>query len=203
MHRIRTYLVSVTAIMMGLAVATASGEDTGQRRQGAHVHGIAHMTLAAEGDKVLIELTSPAASLIGFERAPRTDEERATLALAKENLMAGDAMIRLNIEAGCRLETAEIDAAFAEVGQSRGAKHDHAHAHDHDHDADHGEDGHADFVVRYGFVCDRPDALGSAALGLFSGFPALERVLFQYVTAEGQGGAELTPRAPVVTFVPL
>jgi hypothetical protein len=25
----------------------------------------------------------------------------------------------------------------------------------------------------------------------------------QYVTAEGQGGAELTPRAPVVTFVPL
>lgn len=202
MNRIRTtYAVSLAAITMCLAVASASAEDTGQRRQGAHVHGIAHMTLAAEGDKVLIELTSPAASLIGFERAPRTDEERATLALAKENLNAGDAMIRLNIEAGCRLETAEIDAEFADAGQGSAAKH--AHTHDHDHDADHGEDGHADFVVRYSFVCDRPDALGSAALGLFSGFPALERVLFQYVTAEGQGGAELTPRAPVVTFVPL
>ncbi len=193
MNRIRTYAVSLTAITMCLAVASASTEDIGQRRQGAHVHGIAHMTLAAEGDKVLIELTSPAASLIGFERAPRTDEERATLALAKQNLMAGDAMIRLNIEAGCRLETAEIDAEFADAGQGHGAKHAH----------DHGEDGHADFVVRYSFVCDRPDALGSAALGLFSGFPALERVLLQYVTAEGQGGAELTPRAPVVTFVPL
>ncbi|QVL48480.1 MAG: DUF2796 domain-containing protein [Thiocapsa sp.] len=197
MNRIRTYAVSLTAITMCLAVASASAEDTGQRRQGAHVHGIAHMTLAAEGDKVLIELTSPAASLIGFERAPRTDEERATLALAKQNLMAGDAMIRLNIEAGCRLETAEIDAEFADAGQGHGAKHAH------DHDADHGEDGHADFVVHYSFVCDRPGELGSAALGLFSGFPALERVLFQYVTAEGQGGAELTPRAPVVTFVPL
>jgi hypothetical protein len=197
MNRIRTYAVSFAAIAICLAVASARTDDTEHRRQGAHVHGMAHMTLAAEGDKVLIELTSPAASLIGFERAPRTDDERATLALAKENLEAGDAMIRLNIEAGCRLETAEIDAEFAEVGQSRGAGHSH------DHDADHGADGHADFVVRYSFACDRPEALGSAALGVFSGFPALERVLLQYVTAEGQGGAELTPRAPVVTFVPL
>ncbi|UHD17482.1 DUF2796 domain-containing protein [Thiocapsa bogorovii] len=186
MNRIRTHAVAFAAITMCLAVSSAQADDTGHRRQGAHVHGIAHMTLAAEGDKVLIELTSPAASLIGFERAPQTDEERATLALAKENLEAGDAMIRLNLEAACRLETAEIDAAFAEPGQSRAAEH-----------------AHADFVVRYSFVCDRPEALGSAALGLFSGFPALERVLFQYVTAEGQGGAELTPRAPVVTFVPL
>ncbi|SDX19062.1 DUF2796 domain-containing protein [Thiocapsa roseopersicina] len=197
MNRIRTYAVSLTAITMCLAVATVPAEDTEQRRQSAHVHGMAHMTLAAEGNKVLIELTSPAASLIGFERAPRTDDERATLALATENLEAGDAMIRLNIEAGCRLETAEIDAGFADSGQGREAKHAH------DHDADQGADGHADFVVHYSFVCDRPEALGSAALGLFSGFPALERVLFQYVTAEGQGGAELTPRAPVVTFVPL
>lgn len=182
---------------MCLAVANAPAEDTEQRRQGAHVHGMAHMTLAAEGNKVLIELTSPAASLIGFERAPRTDDERATLALARENLEAGDAMIRLNIEAGCRLETAEIDAGFADAGQGRGAEHAH------DHDVGQGADGHADFVVHYSFVCDRPEALGSAALGLFSGFPALERVLLQYVTAEGQGGAELTPRVPVVTFVPL
>jgi hypothetical protein len=197
MNRIRTYAVSLIAITMCLAVASVPAEDTEQRRQGAHVHGMAHMTLVAEGNKVLIELTSPAASLIGFERAPRTDDERATLALAKENLEAGDAMIRLNIEAGCRLETAQIDAGFADSGQGREAEHAH------DHDADQGADGHADFVVNYSFVCHRPEALGSAALGLFSGFPALERVLFQYVTAEGQGGAELTPRAPVVTFVPL
>ena len=197
MDRIRMIALALGATMIGLGVAGVRAENAGQRQQGAHVHGIAHMTLAAEGAKVLIELASPAASLIGFEHAPRTDEERATLALAKDNLMAGDAMIRLNIEARCRLEAAEIDAAFSEVGEGRGAEHAH------DHDADHGEDGHADFVVRYSFACDRPEALGSAALGIFSGFPALERVLMQYVTAEGQGGAELTPRAPVVTFVPL
>lgn len=197
MDRIRMIALALGATMTGLDVSGVRAEDAGQRHQGAHVHGIAHMTLAAEGPKVLVELTSPAASLIGFEHVPRTDEERATLALAKENLMAGDAMIRLNIEARCRLEAAEIDAGFADSEPS-----EHG-AHAHDQGTDHGEDGHADFHVVYTFACDRPDELGSAALGLFSGFPALERVLFQYVTAEGQGGAELTPRAPVVLFVPL
>ncbi|WP_373508142.1 DUF2796 domain-containing protein [Thiocapsa sp.] len=197
MDRIRMIALALGATMTGLGVAGVRAEDAGQRQQGAHVHGIAHMTLAAEGPKVLVEVTSPAASLIGFEHAPRTDEERATLALAKENLEAGDAMIRLNIEARCRLEAAEIDAEFADSEQSEHGTHAH------DQGTDHGEDGHADFHVVYTFACDRPEELGSAALGLFSGFPALERVLFQYVTAEGQGGAELTPRAPVVLFVPL
>jgi hypothetical protein len=182
--------ISFAIVLTSLCIAGAHAEDAGQPKQAAHVHGIAHMTIAAEGSNVLIELSSPAASLIGFERAPRTDEERATLALAKENLMAGDAMIRMNIEAACRLETADVEADSADNGAHG------AHAHEDDH-------AHADFHVSYSFVCDRPDALGSAALGLFSGFPALERVLVQYVTAEGQGGAELTPRQPVVTFVPL
>jgi hypothetical protein len=182
--------IAFAIVSTSLCIAAVHAEDSGQRKQAAHVHGIAHMTIAAEGSKVQIELSSPAASLIGFERAPRTDEERATLAMATENLMAGDAMIRLNIEAGCRLETADVDAEFADADAHA------AHAHEDEH-------AHADFHVSYGFVCDRPDALGSAALGLFSGFPALERVLVQYVTAEGQGGAELTPRQPVLAFVPL
>jgi hypothetical protein len=190
----KAHFGSLVAILIATGVAGAQAEDAGHRKQGAHVHGIAHMSIAAEGSRILVELTSPAASLIGFERAPRTDDERATLALAKENLMAGDAMIRFNTEATCRLETAEIDAAFAEAG------HGHSHGHTHDHGAE--EDAHADFQVSYSFACDRPNELGSAALGLFAGFPALERVLVQYVTDEGQGGAELTPRQPVMSFIP-
>lgn len=197
MNRMQIFALALAASMTGFGVAGVRADDAEHRRQGAHVHGIALMTLAAEGSKVVVELTSPAASLVGFERAPRNDEERATLALAEENLKAGDAMIRLNFEAGCRLETAQIDAEFADSGQGRQGIHSH------DEGTPHGEDGHADFHVVYTFACDRPNELGSAALGLFSGFPALERVLFQYVTAEGQGGAELTPRTPVVLFVPL
>lgn len=178
-------------ILLGLSAVTHADEPK-TPRQAPHVHGIAHLTLAVEGPEVLVELTSPAASLIGFERAPRTDAERETLALAKANLEAGDAMIRFSTLAACRLETAEIEVDLPEIGQ------DHDHGHDHGHE----DANHADVHVSYRFTCDRPDALSSAALGLFAGFPALERVLVQYVIPEGQGGAELTPRQAVVNFVP-
>jgi hypothetical protein len=194
MTQTKTHVRSVAAALLILCFILGVGvqaEDSGHRHKGAHVHGVAYLNLAAEDTKILVELTSPAASLIGFERAPRTDDERATLALAKQNLMAGDAMIRFNTEAGCRLENAEIDAEFADAG------------HSHDHDTHNGETAHADFHVSYAFDCERPDELGSAALGLFVGFPALERVLVQYVTADGQGGAELTRSQAVVSFVPL
>jgi hypothetical protein len=135
---------------------------------------------------------SPAASLIGFEHQPRTDGERETLNMAEANLQAGDAMIRFNTEAVCRLDSVAIESALAQ-----------GHAHDDGHGHGDGDDGHADLHATYTFICERPDALGSAALGLFAGFPALERVLVHYVTADGQGGAELTPANPVVRFVPL
>ncbi len=181
------YVPALTSILIGLSAATAIAQDTAHRQGAPHVHGVAHLSIAAEGSRVSVELNSPAVSLIGFERAPRTDDERATLILAKQNLMAGDSMIRFNTEAGCRLEEAAIDAAFADGPTN----HDHQ-----------GKEGHADFTVVYGFECDRPESLSAAALGLFAGFPALERVLVQYATHEGQGGAELTPREAVVRFVP-
>lgn len=193
MNALGPHAAPIAAILLLLATSIAQAEDAGHRQQGAHVHGTGHLNVAAEGSSVLVELTAAAAGLIGFEHTPRTDAERETFNLAKENLMAGDAMIRFNTEAGCRLETAEVDAGFAEAG----------HGHGHDETTGKGGEAHADFHVTYRFACDRPDELGSAALGLFAGFPALERVLVQYITAEGQGGAELTPRQPVMTFVPL
>lgn len=184
-HRDKHVLVLSFIGLVGPAAALA--EASGPRQSGPHVHGIARLTIAIEGSRVLAELSSPAATLIGFEHPPRTAAERETFAMAKENLMTGDAMIRLNTAAGCRLESADVEAEWAEAG--------------HGHDPD-GDDGHADFEVSYRFDCDRPAEISSAALGLFAGFPALERVLVQYVIAAGQGGAELTPGQPVVSFVP-
>ncbi|NCA69155.1 MAG: DUF2796 domain-containing protein [Sphingobacteriia bacterium] len=188
MNSIRVrHLAAVTlAGVLGSSMLLVAAEAP--RQSGAHVHGMAHLNIAIAGAQVLVELTSPAATMVGFERAPRTQEERETLALARENLLAGDAMIRFSTRAACRLLNVELDTDLA------------AHGHDHDHHD--GDERHADLHVSYRFECDQPAALDSAALGLFAGFPALERVLVQYVMDEGQGGAELTPGQPVVSFVP-
>lgn len=142
--------------------------------------GTAELRVLAGPDAVRVELQAPAATLLGFEGKPRTPEQRATLALAAENLKTGDGLVRFNTQAYCRLEDARIDAD-PKAAKGRGA----------------------DLGASYRFVCDQPQALTSAAVAIFMGFPAVERVRVRYSTAAGQGEALLTPRNPVVSFVPL
>lgn len=170
-----THSLLIMTLAIGLMGAVMAGE-TAHSKQGAPVPGVAHLSVTAEGAEVRVDLVSPAATLVGFERTPKTDAERKTLNLAKANLNAGDGMIRFNTQAGCRLVEASVKADFGKP---------------------------AEIKASYRFSCDQPDRLDSAALGLFMGFPALRRVLVQYMTKDGQGGAELTPINAVVTFVPL
>lgn len=186
----RCLLASGLAPWLCLASASFAAADTAHHHA-PHVHGVARMTLAAEGHEVLVELQSPAADLVGFERPPRSGEEHERVRLARSNLLAGDAMVRFNTEADCRLLDAEVDSDLERAGQ--GAPSDGTPA----------ASGHADYRAAYRFECARPARLESAALGIFAGFPALERVLVEYVTPEGQGAAELTPAQPVVSLVPL
>lgn len=185
---LNTHSLLAMILAIGVSGAVTAGETT-HRQQSAHVHGVAHLNVVAEGAEVRCELVSPAATLVGFEHAPKTSAERETLNLAKANLDAGDGMIRFNTQAGCRLVTAKVDT---DIGNQIRRRHQTP-----------GAGGHADITASYRFNCDRPDRLDSAALGLFIGFPALRRVLVQYMTKDGQGGAELTPVNTVVTFVPL
>ncbi len=142
--------------------------------------GTADLTIAAGPDGVQVELIAPAATLIGFAGKPRTPDQRETLALAVGNLKTGDGLIRFNTQAFCRLEDARVDGdPKAPKGQT------------------------ADLGASYRFVCEQPEALSSAAVALFLGFPALERVRVHYRTPRGQGEALLIPRNPVVSFVPL
>jgi hypothetical protein len=176
--------VSLLALLLAVSgVALATGDD--RANQVGHVHGIAQVGITADGSDVTVRLTAPAATLIGFERAPRTADERQTLRLAAENLKTGDALFRFNTEAGCWLAHVDVDADPGSTKKGGAAA------------------GHSEMGASYRFSCDRPSALASAAVGLFVGFPALERVLVRYSTPAGRGGAELTPRNPVVLLVPL
>lgn len=183
---------AVMTLALGCFLSTASAATREHREQGAPVQGVANLTLTMKGPEIQVELVSPAATLVGFEHAPRSQGEREALGLARENLKAGDAMIRFNTNAACRLIQTKVESDLP-VGpdtavQPPSPNHD-AHA-------------QANISARYRFQCDHPRALESAALGLFVGFPALERVLVHYATGEGEGAAELTKGNPVVSFVP-
>lgn len=141
--------------------------------------GTANLSIRAEGGTVLVEFSAPALTMVGFTDAPENPTQREDLKLAAENLKKGDALVRFNPEALCSLEWTKVDA---DPRLRKGA---------------------ALLGASYRFGCALPGSLRSAALGLFIGFPALERVHVQYATAEGRGAAVLTPGNPVVRFVPL
>lgn len=171
-----------------LAVAALGAHAEGKPRP--YVQGVASMDVEIQGEHVLVQLFAPAATLVGLEHAPRTTMESETLRLARENLQAGDAMVRFSTKAACRLVEASVDAALPDAPRSGKTVSSDAPA-------------RVEISAEYEFACARPDALDTAALGLFRGFPALQRVLVHYAMPAGRGAAELTSGNPVVSFVPL
>jgi hypothetical protein len=198
-----TTFAALTIVGMAGTAAAGEGHDHGHREHGAHVHGVASLNVAVDGDKLLIELDSPAANLVGFEHAPRDDAQREAVDKAKAQLADGAALFVPDAQAGCALESYGVDMALAKHG-------DHGHAHDdeHNHDADHahahGEDEaheahahdadvHSDVHAEYTFTCAEPQALKTLDVRLFDAFPGTERLRVQSITPSGQSAGELTP----------
>ena len=99
-------------------------------------HGHSRVNIALSGNDVLIELISPAANVIGFEHAPKTEDDHALIDAAVEQLGHGDEVFLLSDAAQCVQQDTEIESSLLEDG-------DHDEHHDDDHsDAEEGHDDH-------------------------------------------------------------
>lgn len=222
----RIVLAAALLAPLVLAVPVASAEEKHEhdhehghehRQHGAHVHGIAALNLALEGDEVHVEFDSPAANIVGFEYAPSSQADHAALDKAVAMLKDGDRLFRFNTQAGCRMEKSIVSSALLEEEHDAHAgrhsdDHDHegkdeqrhekheAHGHEeHGHKEQEGET-HSDIQAVYHFECDKPGRLTQLTVELFEAFPATEEIDVQYVIESKQGAAELTPSAHVVRF---
>lgn len=224
----RTVLTAALATPLMLIDPWASADekhdhdhDQEHRKHGAHVHGIAALNLALEGQEVHIELDSPAANIVGFEHAPSSADDHAALDKAVATLKDGDRLFRFNEEAGCRMEMATVtselfdEAHHEQEGHAQEKAGAHAHedkeGHDHDeHKEEHGHkdehehegegETHSDMDATYHFECDTPDKLKALTVELFEAFSGMEKINVQYVIESKQGAAELTAKDHVVKF---
>ncbi|MGY3904381.1 DUF2796 domain-containing protein [Aeromonas lusitana] len=182
---------AVTLLLAVVAFGVQAHHDEHESHgHGAHEHGHGHLNLVLDGNQLMIELQAPAADLVGFEHAAKTDAEKAQYAKAMAQLKQPDALFRLDPAAGCTLTQQEINAAKEE--------HDHYHEHDKadaDHDEHHHEDGHADMGAMYTYTCATPAKLTGLEATLFGVYPTLEKLSVQGILPAGQTAAELTPSA--------
>ena len=208
----QTVLTAALAAPLMLIVPWASAEekhdhDQAHRQHGAHVHGIAALNLALEGQEVQIELDSPAANIAGFEHAPSSADDHAALDKAVATLKDGDRLFTFNDDAGCRMETATVTSEL--LGQEHDEREGHAregtesHAYvdkqGHGHEEHEGET-HSDIKAAYHFECDTPDKLEQLTVELFDAFSGMEKIKVQFVIESRQGAAELTAKDHVVKF---
>ena len=174
--------------------------DDDQRQLGAHVHGVATMTIAQDGEDFVVELNTPSINVVSFEHLPTTDAHRTELERALALLKDASNVLQLTRAGACELDDIQVESdQLTAMGYNRhGTKDEHGHD-DHGHDDhghddhghddhghdDHGHDeGHSDFVVEYTFHCDEPSRVIGAHLPVFEAFPSFETIDVQWIVGQ-------------------
>lgn len=184
--------------LLPLAIALVAAVALPGQAAGPHQHevGLAQLVLADSGFD--IDLTLPAAALVGFEHQPRNDGERAAVALAIALLETPDTLFSPSKAAGCSGKLLAIDSPLLVAASTAVAKAEApaAHgSHQHDDHAHPASAAHNDLLARYRFSCNDMSQLAIIELTLFSSL-ALTRVELQWLTADGSGITTLSPQQP-------
>lgn len=145
----------------------------------AHVHGKGRLDLVVDGAEFTISMELPLDSLIGFEHAPRTPAERATLSAALKQLQEAATLFLPSVAARCSVKSVQVADPFS--GKD-------------------GKPGHADIDADYVFSCASPAALKAVEVRLFKMFQRLHSLEFQRATPAGQAGGSLSPGQNVVRW---
>lgn len=149
---------------------------------GKHEHGTGRLDVSIDGGRVTLGLELPLDVLVGFERAPRNDKERAALERANRLLNDGANLFAPSPAAECKLKSGNAVVPFIEAGKTPSAS------------------DHADVDADYVFDCEKPSALVGLDTSLFKQLPRLYRLEFQRSGPRGQGGGRMTPKQPVIRW---
>jgi hypothetical protein len=100
----------------------------------AHTHGVGDLDVAVEGGRLSLALTVPAADVVGFEHAPRSDGQREAVAAAEKLLRSQAELFALPPSARCRFLSADVTLPWTGDAAAAG-------------------DEHSDFAARWEFDC--------------------------------------------------
>jgi Protein of unknown function (DUF2796) len=183
---------TVTLCILALFPAgIALADEAEHREHGPHVHGVAQLNVALDGNVLWIELNSPAMNIVGFEHAPQNAEQKAAVGDATATLKDGARVFGTSASAGCRLAEAKVTS---DIEHPETEHHDAAD--EHAEEDEHAGEAHSEFQASYRFDCTAPDALKQLDVHLFELFPGTEEIEAQVISGARQTAAELTAAAP-------
>ncbi|HUP95587.1 MAG TPA: DUF2796 domain-containing protein [Burkholderiales bacterium] len=167
----------------------------------AHVHGVATLQVALDGNRLNVDFSSPLDNLVGFEHAPRTDKQKAAVRQMAERLNAPELWFVPNAEAECKRTSVNLESAVLDRALLSGAERKSSMGKpDARKDTKSQAGEHSALSADIVFICDRPRALSGLELKLFDAFPKLKRIDAQVAVTNKQRAAKLTPRARHLAF---
>ena len=177
---------ALIALLLGVSPFTHAGSDHDHHQHDAHVHGEARLELVLEGNTLEIAFHSPAHNLVGFEHAPRTDDEHQRITAATTTLNAGETLFRLD-GGNCTLQKASVNQ---QTSTDKHDKHDHKHGND--------SETHREFQAQYRYQCTAGDALHRIQVELGKTFPGIEKLTAEWIFNARQGRKVLTGTAATI-----
>lgn len=153
-------------LLRGLAVFLFFSTSPSTQAGPGHVHGQAQLEVILDGQRLALTMQIPMEALVGFERAPRNEDERARLDNAFDRLRAST-LFRPSPEAGCR-------AAPASLSWSSGGLTNLPP-----------QDTHTDLTLALEFECDTPGRLASIEVNAFDAFSRLRRIEARIASPSG------------------
>lgn len=169
--------LSALLVLAALPAAFASPALAGP----AHVHGKGDLAVVVAGDTLTLTLEIPLDALVGFERAPRNEREKAAWQAMEQILGDPAALFQPTAEAACTPAAKTVHLPFGTGGQAAA-------------------DDHGDADAEYVFKCARPAALKGFATTIFQRFPRLYRLDVKRSGPSGQGAARLAPKLPSLAW---
>ena len=185
-----------------LSLALASAQAAAQH---AHVHGNAELQVALDGPSLTLMLSSPLENLLGFERAPKTDKQKAAVQGLAERLAKPELLFVPTREARCSPAASVINAPVLGWNGGSGGKEVPQGAaagrppSGHKHDRPNG-DGHAEIMAQFTFRCEQTAALKGVEVRLFDAFRGIRRINAQVAGPSGQKSARLSASQRVVSW---
>jgi hypothetical protein len=179
--------LSFLVACMALTAATAHAGK-------AHEHGMVRLDVSVEGSRLTIGMVAALDNWLGFERAPRTDDERkaaAEVLTRLRNPAQGTPLFTADAAAQCKLARAEVSAPVLEPGAQPATKTA----------AKAGAADHADLEAIYEFQCAQPVQLRTLELGLFDAYKRIQRIHVQVAGPKGQSKVTLKRPARSITLV--
>ncbi|WP_162305959.1 ZrgA family zinc uptake protein [Oleisolibacter albus] len=195
--------LSAPLVVSGLLALPAAAHEGEHRQAGAHVHGVADLALALDGQTLTVEFESPLDSILGFEHPPETKVQTEQLEAALAQLRDPGALIQIPAKAGCTVTTTpdiDLPPGFTGPPDKTAAAPDHDEAHDHDDgDHEHHHD-HANIHLSHSLTCKEPAALTDVTVTAFRTFTRLRTVKVAFLSDRTQKADSLTPERPTLSW---